>query len=635
MKNKKKNTGKKYVDIRKGYEKITFQRLLTITMVTFVSVVFLVFSMIVVFMSESKIRQNTKDNMTIVMRQFDVYLGNYIANIFQGFKSFESNQNLMQLREVSRKKSSLSYTAGNYIYIKKLQEQFLNANSASVHNVYINFGDGRVWTQAYEQDLLKIQYTYDTWKERFPENRYYWVDADSCRDLIPDPAVGAVLFHLYGGTENSYSGIILIAIRKEFFGNILDTTSLDQKASLNIVTEGGIMHFGNEDAWEVVEKNREYLLNCTVEEDSVNTEVLDGYYFMYEDIDLTGWKLVYNVEESSISNTHYIMRDMMLITVFTIVVAGLFLGWLSKAVSYSLCELTKKVEAKDMLEHEISVHSYAEITTLSNSLEDMRLRINHLLNQVKQEQDSKRRAEIALLQEQIHPHFLYNTLYSIMQLCELRQPEKASKMLSALSTFYRIGLSRGENIITVEEELEHVKNYLYIQHFRYSDLFDYTIDCDPDILECRIPKMSLQPLVENAIYHGIKRAHGFGNICILGGSYDGKHAYLEVHDDGPGMSKERLEEIRARLRENVSENVCENMDENVHENVSGNVCGTVRRNASGNVCDKKEGFGIKNVDSRIKFEFGEGAGVEIESAPRDTCVRIRFTMKEMKTGGEE
>lgn len=367
--------------------------------------------MIVVFMSESKIRQNTKDNMTIVMRQFDVYLGNYIANMFHGFKNFESNQNLMQLREVSRKKSSLSYTAGNYIYVKKLQEQFLNANSASVHNVYINFGDGRVWTQAYEQDLLKIQYTYDTWKERFPENRYYWVDADSCRDLIPDPAVGAVLFHLYGGTENSYSGIILIAIRKEFFKNILDTTSLDQKASLNIVTEGGIMHFGNENAWEVVEKNREYLLNCTVKKDGVNTEVLDGYYFMYEDIDLTGWKLVYNVDESSISNTHYIMRDMMLITVFTIVAAGLFLGWLSKAVSYSLRELTKKVEAKDMLEHEISVHSYAEITTLSNSLEDMRLRINHLLNQVKQEQDSKRQAEIALLQEQIHPHFLYNTLY--------------------------------------------------------------------------------------------------------------------------------------------------------------------------------------------------------------------------------
>ena len=141
-----------------------------------------------------------------------------------------------------------------------------------------------------------------------------------------------------------------------------------------------------------------------------------------------------------------------------------------------------------------------------------------------------------------------------------------------------------------------MKNYLFIQHFRYSDLFDYTIDCDEEILDCLIPKMSLQPLVENAIYHGIKMKHEFGNICILGGTYDGEHAYLEVHDDGPGIETEQLEELRSYLKD-------------------------------GKPGEKTASFGMKNVNARLKLEFGQDAGVEIESVHQDTCVRICFSMK--------
>ena len=587
---------KKYEGLRKWYEKITFHRLLTLSMVSLVSIVFISFSMIVTNLSEAKIRQNVKDNMSIVVKQFDVYLDNYISNVYKGFLALESDQNLLWLRSMKSARYRLSHAAASYIYLNKLLNQFLNVNSACVHNVYLNFGDGKVLTQAYNKNLLKIHYKYQTWKERFPENKYYWVDADSCRDLIPDEEVGAVLFHLYEGKQN---GIILIALKQDFFENILDVTALDQEASLSILTDYGSMHFGQQAAWNVVQDNRDYLIENAERNGGIQTELLDNYYFMYENIDLTGWKLVYNVKESSISNAHYIMRDVMIITITMIAVMAGLLGLLSNAVSYSLRALTKKVEDTDILDHEISLHSYAEITTLSNSLEKMRQRINHLLKQVELEQEAKRQIEVALLQEQIHPHFLYNTLYSIIQLCELKKTEKASEMLTALATFYRIGLNRGENIITVEEELRHVKNYLFIQHFRYSDLFDYTIDCDTEILKCRIPKMSLQPLVENAIYHGIKQKHDFGNICILGGTYDGENAYLEVHDDGPGMDEAHLKKIQSCLRDGISG----------EDTVS---------------------FGLKNVDSRIKFEFGTQYGLEIESLPQNTCVRICFAMKNMK-----
>ena len=587
---------KKLKSFRGLYEKTTFRQLLTWSMVTLVSILFISFSLIVTSLSENKIRKNVKDNMSIVVKQFDVYLDNYIANVYSGFLTLESNQSLLHLRSMREGNQSLPHAAANYVYLNRLLTQLFNANKTCIYNVYLNFGNGKVLQQAYEQDLLKINYTYETWKERFPDNGYYWVDADSFRDLIPDKEVGAVLFHLYEGGKDNRSGIILIALKQKFFEDILDVTALDQEASLSILTDYGTMHFGAPDAWDVVQDKREYLMNHEYFDGEVQTKISDGYYFLYKSIKQTGWKLVYNVKESSISNAHYIVRDAMVLVAIAVAVSAVIIGILSNAVSYSLRELARKVEAEDILEHEISVHSYEEITTLSKKLEKMRVHINQLLKQIKEEQDAKQRMEIALLQEQINPHCLYNTLYSISQLCELKKTEKASEMLIALAAFYRIGLSKGKTIITVKEELKHVKNYLFIQHFRYSDLFDYTIDCDEEILDCLIPKMSLQPLVENAIYHGIKMKHEFGNICILGGTYDGENAYLEVHDDGPGIGTEQLEEIRSYLKD-------------------------------GKPGEKTSSFGMKNVNARLKLEFGYESGVEIESASQDTCVRIRFAMK--------
>lgn len=588
----------------KPFEKITFQQLLTLSVICLVSMAFLILSIVVTLLSERKIRENVKANMSIVVEQLDVYIGNHIANVYNGFKVFESDQSLVQLQLSSMDEQYLSYTAASYVSLKKLADQFLNANSACVSNVYINFNDGKAATQAYKKDPLKISYKYSEWKKRFEENRYYWVDADYCRDLIPDPEVGAVLFHLYEDAGSKRTGIILIAMRKDFFENILDVASLDKDACLSLVTDYGIMSFGDEAAGDIVEKKQAYLVEKAESSTKIQSEVLGDYFFIYENMNLTAWKLIYSVKENSISNAHYILRDVMLITAVGIIVVALLLNLLSKAVSHSLRVLTKKVEAEDVLEHEISIHSYAEITSLSNSLERMRGRINALLEQVELEQAAKRQMEIALIQEQINPHFLYNTLYACMQLCEMKQPERASKMLSALSVFYRIGLSGGSSIITVEEELRHVKNYLFIQHFRYSDVFDYTIDCDPQILKCRIPKMSLQPLVENAIYHGVKQKHEFGNICILGGCSDGETAWLEVHDDGPGIPVKELGEMRRALDKKL-------------------------------LWGDKVSFGLKSVDSRIKFEFGQNAGLEIYSVPEDTCVRIRFKMKEMRKPAEK
>jgi two-component system sensor histidine kinase YesM len=159
-------------------------------------------------------------------------------------------------------------------------------------------------------------------------------------------------------------------------------------------------------------------------------------------------------------------------------------------------------------------------------------------------------------------------------------------------------------MISVREELTHVKDYLQIQKYQYSDMFDYTIDCDEEIMDDCIPRMSLQPLVENAIHHGIKRKHGYGSICILGGTNDGENIYLEVHDDGPGMTEEETEEIRESLKNMIPDG-------------------------------KGKGIGLRNVNARIRLEFGGNSGIEIEQAPNDTCIRIRFRAVHPDSGSND
>ena len=151
-------------------------------------------------------------------------------------------------------------------------------------------------------------------------------------------------------------------------------------------------------------------------------------------------------------------------------------------------------------------------------------------------------------------------------------------MLIALAAFYRIGLSKGKTIITVKEELKHVKNYLFIQHFRYSDLFDYTIDCDEEILDCLIPKMSLQPLVENAIYHGLKYKESKGMLTVTGYRKNG-NAVIEIADDGVGMDEETLEHIFEKHKVNYRSN----------------------------------GVGVYNVQRRLSMYYGKEYGLSYKS----------------------
>jgi two-component system sensor histidine kinase YesM len=230
-----------------------------------------------------------------------------------------------------------------------------------------------------------------------------------------------------------------------------------------------------------------------------------------------------------------------------------------------------------------------EVQLLSDGIESMVGRLKQLIEKNAEQEKQRRGTELALLQAQINPHFLYNTLDTIIWLIESGEISSAVTMVDSLSNFFRFSLSRGKTVITLAEEEQHIRSYLEIQQMRYRDLMDYKIDIPDQMKNFVLPKLTLQPLVENALYHGIKIRRRKGIISVTGRITD-EALILEVADDGSGMTEESLNEIRASLASKMS-----------------------------------DGFGLRTVHQRIQILFGAEYGLTMESTP-DVGTRIMVTI---------
>jgi len=239
-----------------------------------------------------------------------------------------------------------------------------------------------------------------------------------------------------------------------------------------------------------------------------------------------------------------------------------------------------------------------EIAELGMSFNIMIGKIKELLDSKIKEQENLKRAELRALQAQINPHFLYNTLDTIIWMAESKKTDQVVNIVSALSNFFRISLSKGADWITIGEELERIKSYLTIQKMRYRDILDFKIEVGNDVSDNTILKLILQPLVENALYHGIKNKRQGGTIFVRARRKGRDEVLLEVEDDGIGFAPEKLAQLRAEL-----------------EDDSGDI-------------KLESGFGIGNVNRRIHLYYGKPYGLSIQSEyTTGTCVTLVIPAK--------
>jgi two-component system sensor histidine kinase YesM len=271
--------------------------------------------------------------------------------------------------------------------------------------------------------------------------------------------------------------------------------------------------------------------------------------------------------------------EVIIVTIIALIFVAVFLaGLLAKPIQ----ELQNSMRrASDDLNTNVRVRSNDEIGQLGHSFNQMLARIRQLMAESVREQKKLRRAEMNALQEQIKPHFIYNTLDLLIGMLETRQNEEVIKMVEALGAFFRISLSHGREMISIREETEHIRNYLYLQKARHGDQYKYRLEIEPAILSCRTLKLILQPLVENAIYHGVRDIEAGRGLILIRGYREGDTGItLEVSDNGRGMTAGQRDEINRCLRSRET---------------------------------RQSYFGLCNVNERIRLAFGAQYGIELET----------------------
>ena len=269
-----------------------------------------------------------------------------------------------------------------------------------------------------------------------------------------------------------------------------------------------------------------------------------------------------------------------------------------------LHDVTTTITKKD-LEALMTSDNVDEITELGMSFNIMIGKIKELLDSKIKEQENLKKAELRALQAQINPHFLYNTLDTIIWMAESKKTDQVVEIVTALSSFFRISLSKGMDWITIGEEVERIRSYLTIQKMRYHDILDFKIEVDQAVSENTILKLILQPLVENALYHGIKNKRQGGTISVRARRKNEDEVLLEVEDDGIGFTPEKLTQLRSEL-----------------EDDSGDI-------------KSESGYGIGNVNNRIRLYYGKQFGLSLQSEYNTgTCVTLVIPAK-METAPQQ
>lgn len=424
-----------------------------------------------------------------------------------------------------------------------------------------------------------VQYIFDN-----NENQYRWV-------ITLTRAV-----EITHGTSAD-QGILLVDIRYSSLQQILEDIKLGNQGYLYMISSGGELIYHPKMQLIETGQTSENIAVAAGYRDGSHTEEYDGEKrnITVKSVGYTGWKLLSVTPEKGLPLSDLKMH------LFVLFVAASFLlvlvlinAFISSRITNPIQELEKSVNAIEAGELDTKVYqggSY-EIQHLGRSIGDMAKRIQALMHDIVAEHESKRRSEFDTLQSQINPHFLYNTLDIIVWMIENEQKQEAVRVVTALARFFRISLSKGRSIIPVRDELEHVRNYLMIQQMRFKNKFIYNIEAEEEVMELSSLKLILQPLVENAIYHGMEFMDGDGEVHVR--VYrEGDVLWFQVSDNGLGMTREQVDGL---------------FSEGHHV--------SSRRGS---------GIGVKNVNERIRLYFGGEYGLAVESEPDEgTTIRIRF-----------
>ena len=379
-------------------------------------------------------------------------------------------------------------------------------------------------------------------------------------------------------------GVFFIDLNYSAISELCDQSTVGTKGYAFILDAKGniVYHPQQQQLYNELQTENISLIMDT-DKDTVLTDTgNNGKLYSISRSDKTGWTVVdcTNVREL-LSKSRQAQSVYVLTAIVLVIVALLFSRFMARSITLPIQKLRdsmKKVQEGDFSVSDVVVDSRNEIGSLTKSFDVMTHRIQELMEQNVHEQEEKRKSELKALQSQINPHFLYNTLDSIIWMAEGKKNEEVVLMTASLARLLRQSISNEDEVVPIANEVEYARGYLTIQKMRYKDKLEFQIDVDPSILYIPLIKLVLQPIIENAIYHGLKYKESKGLLIVKGFMKDG-NAVLQVIDDGVGMDEETLSHIYDKHKVNYHSN----------------------------------GVGVYNVQKRLKLYYGDDYGITYES----------------------
>ncbi|MCL2426632.1 MAG: sensor histidine kinase [Oscillospiraceae bacterium] len=378
------------------------------------------------------------------------------------------------------------------------------------------------------------------------------------------------------------TGVLLIEISFQSFIDLVDKSNLGEGGHVMIIDSYYNVVYTSMPEQETVREGLELVSEIIL---GSRSAVLGGYSMAVnvDTLSNTKWRICVFINiDQLVEIEQTFLLTTILVSSIVLIIGVILLTVVARGITRPMKQLElamRKVEKSDYFRmEEVELVASREVKALTGRFNRMMRKIGELMDHVISEQNAQRKSELKALQNQINPHFLYNTLDSILWLIENERNKDAAEMLVALARLFRIGISNDSMVISVSEEMEHVRNYLLIQNIRYAGSFEYSFDIEPVAAEIVTLKLILQPIVENCIYHGLKNKIDKGKI-IIKAYIDGDHLLLSVSDNGYGMRQERIDSLYSSFEDKVVNN----------------------------------SVGLKNIYQRVMIYYGGNAGMVIES----------------------
>jgi len=536
--------------------------------------------------SESILKDNAADYSRDILHMISLRLDDYVSNLTQISQDLLYEEKIYEAIKSSR---DIKDPIKQYEYENSVNShlKMVVISRPEIRSLSIYTNDGRIYYQddntidAGSRDIIPYEKMFEKARELKGKPCLYVVSDDrKVKDIY--------MIRQINDRDRFFElGIMVMHVKKEVLDQVYQGLTGNLRNILILTPDMELVASRDYNDLTLLSD----MLYKNIESDvgeSIDTK--SGLFVSHITQESTGWKIVaYQTLDVLYEDANSLKNKIIMLCIVVVIVLTVLTMFIAVDIVQPINKLVngmKKVQAGES-NVQLQVDREDELGFLHKAFNEMSSEIHHLVNWVYREQLTRKEAELKALQSQINPHFLFNTLEAINWMAQLNNVPEISSTVSDLSDLMEASIGRDDRLITIEEEFTYADKYISLQKRRFGDKIELIKDIDPDVNSIKIPRLLIQPLIENAVYHGIERNRGKGIITLKAYKKDG-YVSVEVIDNGAGMDPDELEALNARL----------SVDNDTYFKTLGS---------------KRRSIGIENVNRRIKLFYGEKYGLHIES----------------------